>query len=112
MSMTATSPPSRRTACAISTPTGPPPRMSSRRGIAFIERRLAAGPDALELAQTRNRRDDRIGAVREDHVVGGVAHAVDLDDARAGEPAAAAQQIDAVDPPASAPVRHRSSPRP
>jgi hypothetical protein len=29
-------------------------------------------------------------------VVGGVAHTVDLDDARAGEPAAAPQQIDAV----------------
>ena len=29
-------------------------------------------------------------------MVGGVAHAVDLDDARAGEPAGAAQQVDAV----------------
>ena len=58
--------------------------------------RLAVGPDALELAQARDRRHDRIGAVREDHVVGGVAHAVDLDDARAGEPAGAAQQVDAV----------------
>jgi hypothetical protein len=39
---------------------------------------------------------DWIGAVREDHVVGGVAHAVDLDDTRTGEPASAAQQVDAV----------------
>ena len=37
MSMTATSPPSRRTAWAISTPTGPPPRMSRRRGMDFID---------------------------------------------------------------------------
>ena len=39
---------------------------------------------------------DRVGAVGQDDVVGGVAHAVDLDRARAGEPAGAAQQGDAV----------------
>ena len=37
MSANATSPPSLRTAWAISTPTGPPPRMSRRRGTAFME---------------------------------------------------------------------------
>ncbi len=57
---------------------------------------LAVGPDAVELAQARDRRHDRIGAVREHDVVGGVAHAVDLDHPGAGEPAAAAQQVDAV----------------
>ncbi len=36
MSTITASPPSRRTACAISTPTGPPPRISSRRGTAVI----------------------------------------------------------------------------
>ena len=35
-STSATSPPKRRTACAISTPTGPPPMTSRRRGTAFI----------------------------------------------------------------------------
>ena len=44
--------------------------------------RLAVGPDAVELAQARDRRDDRVGAVGEHDVLGGVAHAVDLD--RAG----------------------------
>ena len=56
--------------------------------------RLAVGPDALELAQARDRRDDRVGAAGEHDVLGGVAHAVDLDDAGPGEPAAAAQQGD------------------
>ena len=43
-----------------------------------------------------NGRHDRVGAVRQDDVVGGVAHAVDLDHARPGEPAGAAQQVDAL----------------
>ena len=55
---------------------------------------FAVGPDAVELAKTRDGRNDRVGAVREHHVLGRVAHPVDLDDARAGEPAGAAQQID------------------
>ncbi len=58
-------------------------------------RRIAAGPNAVELAQTRDRRDHRIGAVGKNHVVSGVAHAVDLDDARTREPPGAAQQVDA-----------------
>ena len=57
---------------------------------------LAVGPDAVELAQARHRRDDRVGAGRHDDVLGGVADAVDLDHARPGQPAAAAQQVDAV----------------
>ena len=58
--------------------------------------RLAIGPDAIELAQARDRRHDRIGAAGQDDVVGGVTHAVDVDHPGAGEPAAAAQQVDAV----------------
>ena len=73
---------------------------------------LAVGPDAVELAQARDRRHDRVGAGRQDDVLGGVAHAVDLDHAGPGEPAAAAQQVDALRPPASAPGRRRSSSRP
>ena len=55
---------------------------------------LAVGPDALELAQPGDRRHEGIRARGEHDVVGGVAHAVDLDDAHAGEPAAAAKQVD------------------
>ena len=57
---------------------------------------LAVGPDAVELAQPRDGRDDRVGAAGEDDVLGGVAHARDLDRAGPGEPAAAAQQVDAL----------------
>ena len=57
--------------------------------------RLAVGPHAVELAQARDGRHDRIGTVRQDDVFGGVAHAIDLDHARPGEPAGAAQQLDA-----------------
>src|SRR5262249_49891383 len=58
--------------------------------------RLAAGPDALELTEARDGRDHGLGAVREHDVVGGVPGAVDLDRTGAGEPAAAAQEVDAV----------------
>jgi hypothetical protein len=58
--------------------------------------RLAVGPDAVELAQARDRRDDRVGAGGDDDVLGGVPRPRDLDDAWPGEPARAAQQIDAV----------------
>ncbi len=111
-STSATSPPRRRTACAISTPTGPPPRTSSRRGTAFM-------PVASRLVQIpSSSRSPGIGGMNGSaplathDVVGGVAHAVDLDHARPGEPAAAAQQVDAVLAPASAPARRRSSRRP
>ena len=56
---------------------------------------LAVRPDALELAQARDRRHDRVGAGRDHDVLGRVRHAVDLDHARPGEPAASAQQVDA-----------------
>ena len=59
-------------------------------------RRLAVGPDPLELSQARDRRDERVGAAGQHHVVGRVAHAVDLDHARPGQPAAATQEGDAV----------------
>ena len=89
------SPPRRRTTWAISTPTGPPPRISSRRGTAFMPGRLAVGPHAVELTESRDRRHDRVGAGRHDDVLRGVADAVDLDHARAGQPARASQQADA-----------------
>ena len=57
---------------------------------------LAVCPDALQLAQSRHRRHDRVGARGEDDVLGRVPHAVDLDDTDAGETAAAAKQVDAV----------------
>ena len=41
--------------------------------------RLAVGPDALEVAQAGDGRHDRIRAVRQHHVIGGVPLAVDLD---------------------------------
>src|SRR5580704_8059863 len=57
---------------------------------------LAVAPDAVELAQTRHRRYHRIGTVREHHVLGGMPHAIDLHNTRAGEPPRATQQLDAV----------------
>src|SRR5919108_281776 len=59
-------------------------------------RRLAIGPDAVELTQPRDRRDERVRAARHHDMLGGMAHAVDLHDARPGQPAAAAQQVDAL----------------
>ena len=58
--------------------------------------RLAVRPNALEAAQARHRRDDRVRTCRHDHVSGRVANAVDLDHARAGQPAATAEKVDAV----------------
>ena len=58
--------------------------------------RVAAAPDSLQVAQSRDGRDDRIGAVGQDDVIGRVAHAVDVDDTRTGQPAGAAQQVDLV----------------
>jgi hypothetical protein len=53
--------------------------------------RLAVGPDAVELAQAGDGRNERLGPGRHDNVLGGVARAIDLDDAQPGEPAAASQ---------------------
>jgi hypothetical protein len=47
---------------------------------------LAVGPDAIELAQARDGRHDRIGAGRHHHMPGGVAHAADLHHARPTPP--------------------------
>ncbi len=58
--------------------------------------RLAVRPDPFELAEARDRGDDRIGARGQDHVVGGVPHTVHLDDADAGQPSAAAKERDVV----------------
>ena len=58
--------------------------------------RLARAPDAVELSQTRNRRDDRIGAVGQHHVLGRVPHPVDLHYAGPGDAARPAQQVDAM----------------
>ena len=57
---------------------------------------LAVRPHALELPEARNRRHDRFRAGGHDDVPGGVPHAVDFDRAGPGEPAVAAQQVDAV----------------
>jgi len=56
--------------------------------------RLAAAPDPLQVAQAGHGRHDRVCAVREDDVLGAVAHAVDLDDTRSGEPSVATEQVD------------------
>ena len=57
---------------------------------------LAVGPDAIELAQARDGRGDRIRAGRHDHMPGGVPHAVDLDYPGPGQAAGPAQQVDAL----------------
>ena len=46
--------------------------------------------------QARNRRHDRIGAGGDDDVLGRIDDAVDLDAAHSGEPAGAADQVDAL----------------
>jgi hypothetical protein len=58
-----------------------------------VASRLVQTPSS---SRARDGRYDRIRAVREDDVLGGVAYAVDLDDARAGEPTDAPQQVDAL----------------
>ena len=63
--------------------------------------RLVRAPDAVELSQAGNRRDDRIGAIGKHDVLGGVAHAVDLDHSRPGEATATAQQGRSLGPPAT-----------
>ena len=59
-------------------------------------RDLAVRPDAVELAQTGDGRDDGIGAGGKDDVLRRVTRTVDLDDAGPGEPAVAAKQVDPV----------------
>jgi len=54
-------------------------------------RRLAGAPYALELTQSRDRRHVRIRPRRHDDVLGGVPDTLDLDHARAGQTACAAQ---------------------
>ena len=95
-STSTTSPPRRRTACAISVPTGPPPRTSIRRGTAFIPvaSRLVQIPSSSRSPGIGGM--NGVGAVGEHDVLGGVARAADLDHAGPCEPAAAAQEVDAV----------------
>ncbi len=57
---------------------------------------LTVGPNAIELGQAWNRRNDRIGTAGNHDVLGRVSHAVDLDDPGAGQAADAAQKVDAV----------------
>ncbi len=57
---------------------------------------LAVGPHSRQLAQARDRRDDRDRAGRDNNVPGGVPHAVDLDHAGPGQGAGATQQVDAL----------------
>src|SRR5205807_9529826 len=58
--------------------------------------RLTCAPDALELAEARDRRDHGIRAGSDDDVPGGVANVVDVDDAWPRELAAAAQELNAL----------------
>src|SRR5262249_23640490 len=58
--------------------------------------RLTVRPDAVELPEARERRYERVWAVGENDVVGGVRPAVDLDDASPLEAPVAAEQIDPV----------------
>ena len=58
--------------------------------------RLVRSPDAVELCQAGHRGNERVGAVGEDDMLGGVGHAVDLDHPGSGEAAAPAQQRDLV----------------
>src|SRR5450755_2197540 len=58
--------------------------------------RLTRAPHALELAQARDRWDHGIRAGSYDDVLGGVANAVDVDDAWPREPAAAAQELNSL----------------
>ena len=74
--------------------------------------RLAVGPHPGELAQARHRGQHGRRAGRQDHVIGRVPHAVDLDHPGTGQPAAAPQQVDARCRPATSPDRRRSSRRP
>ena len=69
-------------------------QQSARNGL--HARHLAVGPNALELAQARDGRHDRVRSGGDHHVFGGVALPVDLDHACPGEPAAPAQQVDAI----------------
>ena len=59
-------------------------------------RHLSVRPDAVELAEPRHRRDERIGTVRQHDMLRGVAPAVDLDDAGARQRAAPPDQVDPV----------------
>ena len=52
--------------------------------------RFVRAPDAVELSQAGDWRDDRIGAIGKDDLVGGVAHAFDLDHSCPGEATATA----------------------
>ena len=63
--------------------------------------RLVRAPDAVELSQAGNRGNDRIGAIGKDDVVGGVAHAFDLDHSRPGEATAYRAASRSLGPPAT-----------
>ena len=111
-STSATSPPRRRTACAISTPTGPPPSTSSRRGTAFmpVTSRFVQMPSSSRRPGTGG----TIGSapVGEDDVLGRVPNAVDLDDARSRRAGRGRGAGRCRARRASAPGRRRSSSRP
>jgi hypothetical protein len=57
---------------------------------------LAVGPHTFQLTQARDWRHDRFGTGRQDDVAGRAAHAADFDHARPGQPAGAADQVDAL----------------
>ena len=109
-SISTTSPPSRRDGLGELRPDRAAAEHEQPARDGLHRRRLAVRPDAVEPVQ--DRRDERVGAVREHDVLGRVAAAVDLHRVRPGEPALAAEQGDAGALPASAPGRRPSSRRP
>ena len=95
-STSATEAPMRRTACAISTPTGPPPSTSSRRGtsVSAVTSRFVQTPSSSR--KPGDGRDHRVRPGRDHDVVRGVGLVADLDAARAGETRGTAQHLDAL----------------
>ena len=91
-----TSPPRRRTAWAISAPTGPPPRIRSRRGTSFmpVTSRLVHTPSSSRRPGTGGITGS--APLARIDVPGGVPRAVHLDHAGPGQPAGTAQEVDPV----------------
>ena len=104
--------PSGATACASSTPTGPPPRTSSRRGTSRSAGRLAVRPHAVELAQARDRRDHGSEPVAITTSPARYVVVADRDAAGAVEAARAADDVDALRSAPTRPGRRRRSREP
>ena len=83
-------------ACDISTPTTPPPRITSRSGISLGGRRLAVGPGAVDRVQALDRRHRSASSRRRGTTarLASISSSPTRDAPLAGEPAAAADQLD------------------